>query len=172
MDDMLDIGIVEMMLIISATPLLTCGMIRNMQVYFGASISRYRKLLPVYQSIVAIIEDLGHTVLSKHVIQEKTTKGDWQKQYCPQELFYRELHRLQRADVLVAEVTTPSWGTAFLIEAAIQNHKPLLCLYYGLDERSVPLMLRGHTAINLHLYTEDSVRSLLAKFFSGINSGK
>ena len=44
-----------------------------MNVYFGAAITRYRKLLPVYRSVVSIIEDLGHEVLSKHVVDPKLT---------------------------------------------------------------------------------------------------
>lgn len=142
-----------------------------MKIYFAASMTRHRDMLPVYQSIVGVIEDLGHTVTSKHVVEEKTTEGDWQREYKPHELYLREMHRLQASDILVADVTTPSWGTAFLIDAALDQHKPLICLYYGLDEDSVPLMLRGNQAINLHLYNEDSIREILSAFFPRIDSG-
>jgi len=137
-----------------------------MRVYFGASITRYRKLLPVYQSIVFIIEDLGHQVTSKHVIEDKTTQGDWQKDYNPQQLFQREVKRLKESDVFVAELTTPSWGTAFIMEECLKLKKPLLTLHYGLDVDKVPLMLRGNKKLNIQIYTEDNVRVILSKFLS------
>jgi hypothetical protein len=44
-----------------------------MKIYFSASLSRYRGLLPLTKDIARIIEDLGHEVISKHVIKEETT---------------------------------------------------------------------------------------------------
>lgn len=123
-------------------------------------------MLPVYQSIVDIIESLSHEVTSKHVIKEETTEGNWQKEYNPQQLFQREVDRLKEADLMIAELTTPSWGTMFLIEECLKRKKPLLALYYAHSLENVPLMLRGHPDLDVKMYTEDNIRGILTKFCS------
>lgn len=137
-------------------------------VYFSASMSKYRKLLPLTSDIARMIEDLGHTITSKHVTKKETTKGEWTKQYDPQRLYEREVRRLASSDVLITEVTTPSFGGGFMIQTAIALGKPLLSLHYGIDEEKIPLMLRGHKAINLKLYTEENARGVLKKFFDNV----
>ena len=139
-----------------------------MNVYFSTTLSKYRKLLPLTSDIARIIEDLGHTVTSKHVIKEETTEGEWQTRYNPEQLFEREMRRLATADVLITEATTPSYGAGFLIQSALVIGKPVLTLHYGEDMNKVPLMLRGHRLINLHLYTEDTIRPLLKKFLEEV----
>lgn len=139
-----------------------------MKVYFSASLSRYRKLLPLTSDIAHIIEDLGHTVTSKHVTKKETTDGEWEKRYEPRRLFEREMRRLATSDVLITEATTPSFGAGFLIQSAIAIGKPILTLHYGDNIEEASLMLRGHPALNLQMYTEDSIRPLLKKFFSEI----
>jgi nucleoside 2-deoxyribosyltransferase len=99
-----------------------------MKVYFGASITLDRSRLPIYQEIAKEIETLGHQITSQHVVDPGLTEGEWQKQYVPKELFKRETDRLDKSDVMIAEVTSPSWGTAFLIEYALNHGKPVLAL--------------------------------------------
>lgn len=141
-----------------------------MKVYFSAAITRYRKLLPLYQSLVGIIEDLGHEVISKHVVDIKTTKGDWIPTYDPKSLWDREMDRLKEADALVSEITTPAFGVAFLIDEFLKMKKPLISMYYALPHQKdhLPLMLRGKPGINFQIYTEENARAVLQKFFDGI----
>ena len=139
-----------------------------MKIYFAAAMTYYRDMLPMYQSICRKIEELGHEILSKHVLAEKTTEGSWERDYDPQKLFQREAGRIKEADVIVAELTTPSWGTAFLIEEAIRQKKTILSLYYGDYEGKVPLMLRGHPHLGLKIYTEENLGKLIENFFKNL----
>jgi len=140
-----------------------------MKIYLSASLSRYRKLLPVTQDIARIIEELGHNIVSKHVVDPKTTADPkWEESYNPKQLFNREMKRLISSDALVAEVTTPSYGGGFLVEKCVQMKKPLICLHYGLDKKNATLMLQGHPDINLQMYTEDTIRDVLKKFFATV----
>lgn len=140
-----------------------------MKVYFSASLSRYRKLLPLTKDIASIIEDLGHEVASRHVTSEETTNGNWEEKYDPKRLFEREMRRLASSNILITEATTPSFGAGFLIQSAIALGKPILTLHYGIEEKNAPLMLRGHSSVNLQMYTEENIRPLLEKFFRSIS---
>ncbi|MBI5151864.1 MAG: hypothetical protein HZA34_04900 [Candidatus Pacebacteria bacterium] len=141
-----------------------------MNIYFSAAMTRYRKMLPMYMSLAEIIKDLGHTITSHHVIDPKTTDGDWIRQYKPEQLWQREVERLQNSDVLISEVTTPSYGVAFMMDEALNMKKPQLSLYYALpfQQDNLPLMLRGKPGIYFQMYTEDTARVVISDFFKSL----
>ena len=146
-----------------------------MKVYFGASISLNRELLPLYREITKSLIRLGHTITSEHVVDPDLTKGDWQKQYIPKELFKRETDRLEKSDVMVAEVTNPSWGTAFLIEHALASGKPVLALFYKDAEMPLPMMIEGHPELYVAHYSRGNIRTVLKKnleYFGQMNHKK
>src|SRR3989339_319696 len=146
-----------------------------MKVYFGASISLDRSMLPIYQEINRELKTLGHEITSKHVVDPDLTKGEWQKQYVPRELFARETKTIDQADVMVAEVTAPSWGTAFLIEYALNHGKPVLALYYKEAAMPLPMMIEGHPELYVAHYTKGNIRTVLKKnldYFASMNHRK
>ena len=130
--------------------------------------TKYRELLPMYCSLSKIITDMGHKITSKHVVDPKTTDGEWISDYNPKELWQREIDRLKQSDVLISETTTPAFGVAFMMDKALELNKPQLSLYYSLPEQKgkLPLMLRGKPDINFQIYTEDSAKTLLENFFN------
>ena len=145
-----------------------------MKVYFGASISLDRSLLPVYKEIVKELKKLGHKVLSEYVVDEKLKAGNG---LSSKELFERETTTIDKADVVVAEVTSPSWGTAFLIEHALATGKPVLALYYKDSDMPLPMMIEGHPELYVAHYSKSNIRTILKKnmnYFDEVNhkSGK
>lgn len=144
----------------------------GMKVYFGASISLDRSLLPNYTEIVADLKKLGHTVLSEYVVDPNLKTGNG---LSPKELFARETEAINKADVMIAEVTSPSWGTAFLIEHALAAGKPVLALYYKEAEMPLPMMIEGHPELYVAHYTKGNVRTILKKnleYFASMNHRK
>lgn len=135
----------------------------EMKVYFGASITFDRSMLPVYRSIVKTLKELGHEVLSEHVVDPKLVPGAG---LTADQLFQKETKAIEKADVMVAEVTSPSWGTAFLMEHALGANKPVLALFYQEVEQPLPLMIKGHPELYVEHYDEDSVRTVLEKALS------
>ena len=138
-----------------------------MKIYFGASITYDRSLLPVYQKIVSELKNLGHTILSEHVVDPSLKPGSGMS---ASKLFSRETKTIEKADVMVAEVTAPSWGTAFLMEHALENDKPVLALFYKEQEQPLPLMIKGHPELYLEHYDEDNIHSVLQKNLSHFSS--
>ncbi len=131
-----------------------------MKVYFGASISLDRSLLPKYQRIVSELKEQGHEVLSEYVVDPSLVVGDG---LSPQQLFSRETKTIEAADVMIAEVSVPSWGTAFLMEHALEHNKPVLALFYKEIEDRLPMMIEGHPELYVQHYDEDSISLILKK---------
>jgi dTMP kinase len=131
-----------------------------MKVYFGASISLDRSLLPVYREIVKELKKLKHEVLSEYVVDPDLEKGNG---LSSKELFERETETIDKADVVVAEVTSPSWGTAFLIEHALSTGKPVLALYYKDSDMPLPMMIEGHPELYVAHYSKGNIRTILKK---------
>ena len=131
-----------------------------MKVYFGASISLDRSMLPVYQKIVGQIRKLGHTVVSEQVVDPHFIPGGGQS---AKKLFAQETKQIEKADVMVAEVSKPSWGTAFLMEHALEHGKRVLALFYKEAQRPMPLMIKGHPELYVEHYDEDNIGTVLKK---------
>ena len=143
-----------------------------MKVYFSASISLDRKLLPVYQQIVQELKRLGHEVMSEHVVNPDLKLGEGMS---PKELFENQTSLIDKADAVVAEVTSPSWGTAFLIEHALSTGKPVLALYYKDSEMPLPMMIEGHPELYIAHYSRGNVRTIIKKnleYFKQMNHKK
>jgi dTMP kinase len=131
-----------------------------MKIYFGASISLDRSMLPVYKKIVEQLKIQGHEVLSEYVVDPELVPGVG---LTPAKLFERETETIEMADAMVAEVTAPSWGTAFLMEHALEAGKPVLVLYYKDREQPLPMMLAGHPELYVQHYDESNVGVVLRK---------
>lgn len=131
-----------------------------MKVYFAASITLSRDLLPVYQAIVSEIKTQGHQVLSEHVVDPKLKIAD---RADAEKIFAQETEKIERAELMVAEVTAPSWGTAFLMEQALDRSKPVLALYYKDAQEPLPLMIEGHPELYVAHYTLDNIKTVLKK---------
>lgn len=131
-----------------------------MKVYFAAAVSLDRTMLPVYREIVSEIKKLGHTVVNEHVVDAEMPVGD---NLSATALYKRETLLIDQAEAVVAEVTKPSWGTAFLMEQAIDQEKPVLTLYYKEADRPLPMMIEGHPEVYVAHYSRGNIRTVLKK---------
>lgn len=131
-----------------------------MNIYFGASVSLDRSQLPRYRQIVDEVKKLGHTVLSEYVVDPKLVVGDHLE---PDELFARETTTVAKADLMIAEISSPSWGTAFLMEHALKSGVPVLALFYKDAHQPIPMMIEGHPDFYLEHYSEDNLYAMLQR---------
>ncbi len=131
-----------------------------MNIYFGASITFDRSQLPIYKTIIATLKKAGHEVLSEHVADPKLQVGDGLK---ADELFKREAATVEKADLLIAEVTKPSWGTAFLMEHALKHNIPVLALFYKDAAVDLPMMIQGHPEFYVEHYRKGNITTVLKR---------
>jgi len=70
-----------------------------------------------------------------------------------EKIFERDMGYIQEADVLVAEVSTPSLGVGYEIAKAEQWGKKVLCLYKKFnDGRKISGMIKGNKTLALKEY--------------------
>lgn len=120
-----------------------------MNIYFACSITGGREFEPVYQSIVAALEAGGHVIPTSHLASSEVI--GMEKTVSPQDVFLRDIQWINQADMVIAEVSTPSHGVGYEVAYALSIGKPVLCCYQ--QGQAVSKMITGNTNANLRVQT-------------------
>ena len=130
----------------------------NLNIFFAGAIRGGRTGQPMYKLMMNELSQFG-TVLNPHVAEDDVSdfgETDLTKQH----IHARELERLNQADLVVAEVTTPSLGVGFLIAKALERQKPVICFYQGKDTYKLSAMIKGDERVRVITYqTDDELRT-------------
>ncbi len=102
------------------------------RIYFAASIRGGRQLAAHYQDIITYLKKFGQ-VSTEHIGNEKQIRYE-EAELSAKEIHDRDLAWLEKADVLIAEVTVPSLGVGYEIAQAINMGKPVLALYDAIED--------------------------------------
>ena len=122
-----------------------------MNIYFAASISGGRGDQAVYSRIIELLRSHG-TVLTEHFGDANLTAAG--ESLPDQAIHDRDLEWLRSADVLVAEVTTPSLGVGYEIGRAVEWGMRVVCLYRPQAGRRLSGMIAGCSAIQVYSYDD------------------
>jgi hypothetical protein len=143
---------------------------QNMKIYFADSIRGGRDDQKLYFKIIEYLKAYG-TPLTEHVCDPALTalgeKGP------SENLYTRDMKWLEEADIVVAEVTTPSLGVGYEIAKAEDMKKPVLCLFRTSAGKSLSAMIGGNKNLTVANYeTEDEIESILENFFKDRIGGR
>ena len=129
-------------------------------IYFSGSITGGRADVGLYGRIVEALEAEGYRVLAGSVAAEHVTDGG-----DPLDagfIFDRDMSWIDEADVLVAEVSTPSLGVGYEIAAArYRNRIPVICLYRRAYTKRCSAMVSGDRGVELIEY--DQIDTMLPR---------
>ena len=134
-----------------------------MKIYFAGSIRGGRGDAALYQEIIALLGEYGE-VLTEHIGEAALSAmgEDSGSQY----IYERDTDWIRDADVVVAEVTTPSLGVGYEIGLAESLEKRILCLYREQEDRRVSAMISGNRNLSIAEYESiDDVDACLKDFF-------
>jgi hypothetical protein len=135
-------------------------------IYFAGSIRGGRHDQAIYEEIIERLRRYG-TVLTEHVGDVNLSLGGENAADCA--IHDRDLDWLKSADVLVAEVTTPSLGVGYEIGRAVEWGKRIMCLYRPSADRRLSGMIAGCSALTVHQYSDvDELISLFDREFSAL----
>ena len=109
-----------------------------MRIYFAASIRGGRDDEQLYDVLIKELARFG-TVLTEHIAHP----NDVERGMTDREIYERDMGWLREADVMVAEVTTPSLGVGYELASAQQLGKRILCLFRTSSGRSLSAMISG-----------------------------
>ena len=135
-----------------------------MKIYFAGAIRGGREDAQLYKDIIAYLSEKGQ-VLTEHVgNMDLSWKGETSRN--DENIFNRDMQWLKSANVLVAEVTTPSLGVGYELGIAEKTDIPVLCLYRNIEENSLSAMILGNKIFKCCCYsTQEEVISHIDKFF-------
>lgn len=138
-----------------------------MKIYFAGSIRAGRDDQELYRRLIQSLQYFGQ-VLTEHVGDSNLTQwGDGG--LADQDIYDRDMAWLADADVIVAEVSTPSLGVGYELARAESLKKPILCLYRERDDRSLSAMVSGNpeTVVGRYQTEEEAlthIRTFLRDF--------
>ncbi|MBN1537218.1 MAG: nucleoside 2-deoxyribosyltransferase [Anaerolineales bacterium] len=139
-----------------------------MNIYFACPVISERGDETVYQSIVDTLIADGHQVPTAIIAKPEVVTLE--KQANPQEIFTASIRRIEKCDVLIAEVSKPSLGVGYEIAYALNLNKPVLCFYHY--EASISKMLTGNTNPQIMVYLYQEIQELIGvmrAFLSRVN---
>ena len=137
-----------------------------MKIYFAGSIRGGHDDKNLYLEIINLLGKYGK-VLTEH-IGDKTLSAMGEDGLTDKYIYDRDMAWLNEADVVVAEVTTPSLGVVYEI-GKMENNKPILCLYREQDGKRISAMIGGNENVKFEKYrTIQDLGLILAEFFKKI----
>jgi 2'-deoxynucleoside 5'-phosphate N-hydrolase len=141
----------------------------NKKICFWGSIRAGRDDVGLYEGIVTHLRKYGE-VLTHHVA-DKELKVWGEVKVTDVDIHKRELKFLEQADVIIAEVSTPSLGVGYNLGRALGGNpkKPILCLYRPQEGRRLSGMILGADGIKNVEYTDLKQAIVeIDKFFSSL----
>ena len=129
-----------------------------MNIYFSCSLTGGRSDQSTYAIIVDHLIQLGHDVPTAHLASPDVM--DLERIVDPYEVYARDMAWIQSAEVVIAEVSTPSHGVGYEIAYALQIGRDVLCCHR--DGVPVSKMITGNDLPQLTLRSysdpEDVIR--------------
>ena len=121
-----------------------------MKIYFAGAIRGGRDETDIYNNIITYLSSKAE-VLTEHVgSSELMTIGETNRS--DREIFMRDMEWLQSADLVIAEVTTPSLGVGYELGIAEKLKIPALCLYRPIKGKRLSAMISGNEKFNCQAY--------------------
>lgn len=134
-----------------------------MKIYFAGSIRGGRDDKELYGSVIAEVQKYG-VVLTEHIGSlDLTEQGET---FTESYIFERDMGWVREADVIIAEVSTPSLGVGYELGQAQAMGKPILCLYRPCEGKRLSAMVAGNLHNDIREYQSiEDVREILADYF-------
>ena len=128
------------------------------KIYFAAAMRGDRSNLADNKKVVKGLKERGYEILTEWVVDNIL---DIEKGATPEEVFERDVEKLDECDVLVADVSYPSLGVGFEIAYTLLKGKPVIafCREDRLEKTSA--LIRGIKWSNFKLIVYRDVRELL-----------
>ncbi|MDR3678274.1 MAG: nucleoside 2-deoxyribosyltransferase, partial [Acidobacteriota bacterium] len=82
-----------------------------MKIYFGFTVAGDRSTVQTARSIVQWLEELGHQVLTRHLVDDDARAAD--RLLGPQAVYERDMAWLQECDLFIGEVSGSSFGLGY-----------------------------------------------------------
>jgi nucleoside 2-deoxyribosyltransferase len=120
-----------------------------MKIYFAGSIRGGRDDQELYSAMIEELQTYGE-VLTEHI--GSSDLGNQGEQKTDQFIFERDMDWVKEADIIIAEVTTPSLGVGYEIGQAESMGKKIVCVYRKIEGKRLSAMIAGNSKMNIFEY--------------------
>jgi nucleoside 2-deoxyribosyltransferase len=142
-----------------------------MKIYFGFTVAGDRSSLETARGMVRCLEDLGHEVLTRHLVNEDARARD--RLLGPQAVYERDMAWLQQCDLFIAEVSGSSFGLGFEAGYLLGASTRKAILFYSLNVRDkISLLITGNTHPNCTLVSYSSLAEAAAFIQNHVGRGE
>ncbi|MGD1102610.1 MAG: nucleoside 2-deoxyribosyltransferase [Terriglobia bacterium] len=115
-----------------------------MRIYFGFTVAGDRSTVETARSMVQCLEDLGHEVLTRHLVSEDGRAAD--RLLGPQAVFRRDMAWLRQCDLFIAEASGSSFGVGFEAGYLLGATTVKVILFYSLNAKEkISFLITGNT---------------------------
>lgn len=104
----------------------------------------------MYSAMVEWMLARGHNVLTAHIAKPNVMAAETMD---AASVYQRDMKWIDEADVVVAEVSTPSHGVGYEIAYAVTKNKPVLCL--AREGVKVSKMITGNDWVRFRTYRDE-----------------
>lgn len=122
----------------------------SLKIYFSGSIRGGRQDAVRYNELIVFLKEFGE-VLTEHIGRLDLID---ERELPPCQIHDRDMNWLRSADLIIAEVTTPSLGVGYELGRAVEIGKPILCLYQKSVDRKLSGMISGSPSIITVVYDD------------------
>ena len=121
-----------------------------MKIYFGFTVAGDRSAVMAARRIVDILVEMGHEVLTRHLVQDSAWEAD--RRITPKEVYLRDMKWLEQCDLFMAEVSGSSFGLGFETGYILGATTKKVVLFYRRDvESKISLLITGIVHPNCRL---------------------
>jgi nucleoside 2-deoxyribosyltransferase len=115
-----------------------------MKIYFGFTVAGDRSGVETARNIIALLEAMGHQVLTRHLVQDNAWELD--RTLGPEAVYQRDMRWLAECDLLIAEVSGSSFGVGYEVGYLLARGTKRAILFYRTEAANrISLLIRGNT---------------------------
>lgn len=141
-----------------------------MKVYFSGSINGGMQDANFYKWVINYLK-VAHnvTVLTERLwdedihagLEKGVTPEGYEHLLSATTTYLQDCEWLKQADLVIADVSTPSHGVGYEIGLAESCNKPIICLYNKLSPKKISWMISGNPNIIVIEYSKEALPDLL-----------
>jgi len=121
-----------------------------MKIYFGFTVAGDRSTVETARSMVRWLEDLGHEVLTHHLVSDDARAAD--RLLGPQAVYKRDMAWLRECDLFIAEVSGSSFGIGYEAGYLLGSTENKVILFYNVNVRDkISFLVTGNSHPNCTL---------------------
>ena len=142
-----------------------------MKIYFGFTVAGDRSTVEIARSMVQWLEELGHDVLTRHLVNEDARAAD--RLLGAHAVYQRDMAWLRQCDLFLAEVSGSSFGLGFEAGYLLGATTTKVILFYSLNcKDKISLLITGNTHPSCTLVPYSSLAEVEAFIKNHVGRGE